>query len=136
MSVDILANIDVDDLPKAVDFYCSALGLHVGRRFGDAAVELLGGSSAVYLLKKAAGTKATPTSSDRRAYGRHWTPVHLDFVVPAIAPAVKRAQDAGAHLEGEVHDYNWGRLAAFGDPFGHGFCLIEFIGRGYDEIAS
>jgi hypothetical protein len=22
------------------------------------------------------------------------------------------------------------------DPFGHGICLIEFVGRGYDEIAS
>jgi hypothetical protein len=22
------------------------------------------------------------------------------------------------------------------DPFGHGFCLIEFRGRGYDEIAA
>jgi hypothetical protein len=22
------------------------------------------------------------------------------------------------------------------DPFGHGFCFIEFVGRGYDEIAE
>jgi hypothetical protein len=22
------------------------------------------------------------------------------------------------------------------DPFGHGFCLIEFTGRGYDEVAT
>jgi len=22
------------------------------------------------------------------------------------------------------------------DPFGHGICLIEFVGRGYDEIAT
>jgi hypothetical protein len=22
------------------------------------------------------------------------------------------------------------------DPFGHGFCLIQFLGRGYDEIAD
>jgi hypothetical protein len=22
------------------------------------------------------------------------------------------------------------------DPFGHGVCLIEFIGKGYDEIAT
>ncbi len=22
------------------------------------------------------------------------------------------------------------------DPFGHGLCLIEFIARGYDEIAE
>jgi hypothetical protein len=24
--------------------------------------------------------------------------------------------------------------AALADPFGHGFCLIEFAGRGYDEL--
>jgi hypothetical protein len=22
------------------------------------------------------------------------------------------------------------------DPFGHGICLIRFLGRGYDEIAT
>jgi hypothetical protein len=22
------------------------------------------------------------------------------------------------------------------DPFGHGICLIEFVGKGYDEIAT
>ena len=22
------------------------------------------------------------------------------------------------------------------DPFGHGFCFIQFLGRGYDEIAD
>jgi hypothetical protein len=22
------------------------------------------------------------------------------------------------------------------DPFGHGLCLIQFLGRGYDEIAE
>jgi lactoylglutathione lyase len=136
VTIGVLANIDVDDLPKAIDFYCSALGLHVGRRFGNSAVELLGGSTALYLLNKPSGTAASPMSPARREYVRHWTPVHLDFVVPAIVPAVARAQGAGARLEGEVHNYNWGRLAAMGDPFGHGFCLIEFLGRGYDEIAS
>jgi len=24
----------------------------------------------------------------------------------------------------------------FADPFGHGFCLIQFLNRGYDEIAD
>jgi hypothetical protein len=22
------------------------------------------------------------------------------------------------------------------DPFGHGFCLVQFLGRGYEEIAD
>jgi predicted enzyme related to lactoylglutathione lyase len=62
--------------------------------------------------------------------------VHLDFVVPEIEPAVARAQKAGARLEGEVRAHTWGRIAVLADPFGHGFCLIEFLGRGYDEIAT
>jgi uncharacterized glyoxalase superfamily protein PhnB len=110
--------------------------LQVGRRFGSAAVELLGGSSAIYLLKKTPGSAVSPASSQRRDYHRHWTPVHLDFVVPDIEAARVRAQNAGARLEGEVRTERWGRIAAMADPFGHGFCLIEFLNRGYDEIAS
>jgi len=60
----------------------------------------------------------------------------LDFVVPEIQSAVVQARNAGARLEGEVRTHNWGRIAVMADPFGHGFCLIEFLGRGYDEIAS
>jgi predicted enzyme related to lactoylglutathione lyase len=136
MTLDVLANIDVDDLARATDFYCSALGLWVGRRFGTSAVELLGGSAAIYLLQKASGTAAASASAARRDYTRHWTPVHLDFVVPDLPAALERAQRAGARLEGEVRTHDWGRIAVLADPFGHGFCLIEFLGRGYDEIAS
>jgi hypothetical protein len=38
--------------------------------------------------------------------------------------------------EGETCDAPYGRLAMFADPFGHGFCLIEFNEAGYDAIAS
>ena len=50
--------------------------------------------------------------------------------------ALARATAAGAKLEGDVRTANWGRIAVLADPFGHGFCLIEFLNRGYDEIAS
>ena len=30
----------------------------------------------------------------------------------------------------------YGKLAMFADPFGHGFCLIEFNAEGYDAIAT
>ena len=136
MTLHVLANIDVDDLGGAADFYCSALELTIGRRFGDSAIELVGASSAIYLLKHAAGTPAASSTSQPRDFGRHWTPVHLDFVVPDIESAVARAQNAGARLEGEVRTHKWGRIAVLADPFGHGFCLIEFLGRGYDEIAT
>ena len=89
MALKVLVNSDVDDLARATEFYCSALGLCVGRRFGAAGVELLGASCA-----------------------------------------------AGASLEGDVHTHVWGRIAVLADPWGHGFCLIQFLGGGYDEIAT
>ncbi len=55
-SLGVLVNIDVDDLAKAVDFYGRVFGLSVGRRFGPDGVEMLGASSAIYLLVKGAGT--------------------------------------------------------------------------------
>jgi predicted enzyme related to lactoylglutathione lyase len=50
--------------------------------------------------------------------------------------AVRRAEAAGARLEEEVRTHEWGRLAEMADPSGHGFRLLEFLGRGYDAIAS
>jgi predicted enzyme related to lactoylglutathione lyase len=136
MTLQLLANIDVDDLTRAIEFYCSALELKVGRRFGQSGVELIGASCPIYLLQKAPGSLVSLTSSQKRDYSRHWTPMHLDFVVPQIDPILARATMAGARLEGEVETHVWGRIAVLADPFGHGFCLIEFLGRGYDEITS
>jgi predicted enzyme related to lactoylglutathione lyase len=133
---DLLVNIDVDDLEKAIAFYSEALGLTLGRRFGSGGAELLGSSAPIYLLAKPAGSPATPATGQRRDYFRHWTPVHLDFVVDDIAAAVERAISAGASLEAPVRTSDWGELALMSDPFGHGFCLIKFLGRGYDEIAA
>jgi uncharacterized glyoxalase superfamily protein PhnB len=62
--------------------------------------------------------------------------VHLDIVVDDIDAAVQRALAAGATQEAPVSTSNWGRLALMVDPFGHGFCLVQFLGRGYDEIAT
>ena len=28
------------------------------------------------------------------------------------------------------------KATRFADPFGNGFCLLQFTGRGYDEIAK
>lgn len=134
--MDLLVNLDVDDLEAAVRFYTTAFDLRVGRRFGGAGVELLGGSSPIYLLIKAQGTPACAHPPMTRSYDRHWTPVHLDFVVPDIEAAVQKARDAGATQEGPISTSGWGRLAPMADPFGHGFCFVQFIGRGYDAIAT
>jgi len=133
--LDVLVNLDVDDLEKAVRFYTEAFDLRPGRRFGQAAVELLGGTAPIYLLAKAAGSRATAGGA-QRSYERHWTPAHLDFVVPDIDAAVSRALAAGAVLEEAVATHRWGKIAVLADPFGHGFCFIQFLGRGYDEIAD
>jgi predicted enzyme related to lactoylglutathione lyase len=132
----VLVNIDVPDLTRATAFYCAALGLSIGRRFADSAVELLGAAAPIYLLAKPAGTPAAASLAQRRGYERHWTPVHLDIVVPEIKAAIERAVQAGATLEGEINTHKWGHIALMADPFGHGFCLIQFVGQGYDEIVD
>jgi len=134
--MDFLVNLDVDDLDKAASFYSSVFGLEIGRRFGAFGVEMLGSSAPIYLLIKSPETLASDTTSQRRSYQRHWTPVHLDFVVDEIELAVQRALSAGGRLEQPIATHNWGKLALMADPFGHGFCFVEFLGRGYDEIVE
>lgn len=129
------ACIDVDDVERGIAFYTGALGLEVGRRFDEAWVELLGAPIPIDLLGRNAGTPTNPRpDAPARSYERHWTPVHLDFVVEDLDAAVERIRRAGGALEDEVRTFSYGRLARMADPFGHGFCLLEFHGRGYDEV--
>jgi predicted enzyme related to lactoylglutathione lyase len=126
--------IDVDDLDRGIAFYSAALGLTPGRRLGKGWAELTGASGPIDLLANAAGTKPTSRSEIVRAYERHWTPVHLDFVVDDIESAVQRCVSAGATLERPIATKPYGKIAILADPFGNGFCLLEFRGRGYDEL--
>lgn len=128
----LLLNIDVPDVAAATTFYTAAFGLTVGRRFGTDFVELLGWPAPVYLLTKKAGTLGA--GGDRRRYERHWTPVHIDVVVDDVDAAVERALAAGAVLEAPARDALYGRIAILADPFGHGFCLLQFSERGYDVL--
>src|SRR5579859_1127901 len=118
--------IDVDDLERGIAFYTRAFGLEVARRIGDDGVELLGAPAPIDLLVRGAGSVASPIGAPRRDYARHWTPLHLDFEVQRLEEAVKRALAAGATLEREIQVQAWGRMANMADPFGHGFCLLEF----------
>jgi predicted enzyme related to lactoylglutathione lyase len=130
----VLVNIDVDDLERGVRFYTEAVGLHLVRRLFDGSVaEMRADEIRVYLLEKQPGTEPSPHVTGVREYRRHWTPVHLDFAVADMDAALRRAVTAGARLEGEVQSFPWGRLAAMSDPFGHGFCLLQFNGSDYDE---
>lgn len=130
--MNLLLNIDVPDVETALRFYTTAFDLKIGRRFGADFVELLGWPAPVYLLTKAAGTIGA--GGDPRRYSRHWTPVHADIVVENVDVAVERAVAAGAKLEAAAKDAAWGRIAMLADPFGHGFCLLQFNERGYDAL--
>lgn len=132
----LMINIDVPDLDAGTNFYTTAFGLKVGRRFGTGFVELLGWPAPLYLLTKAAGTIGAGggAGGDLRRYERHWTPVHLDVVVEDVDAAVARAVNAGAVLEAAAKDTPYGRIAMLADPFGHGVCLVQFNARGYDAL--
>ncbi|MEO6365922.1 MAG: VOC family protein, partial [Luteimonas sp.] len=71
-----------------------------------------------------------------RDYARHWSPLHCDVVVDDLDDAIARAVAAGAIQEGATRETRWGRIVQLADPFGHGWCVIQFLGRGYDEIAT
>jgi predicted enzyme related to lactoylglutathione lyase len=132
--MELLINIDVPDLARATAFYTQAFGLTVTRRLGSEVAELSGLPVRLYLLQKPAGSPGA--GKDLRRYDRHWTPVHVDVVVDDIEAAMTRALAAGAQAETEIRVHAWGKIAVLADPFGHGFCLIQFLGRGYDEIAE
>jgi lactoylglutathione lyase len=129
-----ILNIDVPDLDAARVFYAEAFGLHAGRRLGSDVQELLGGTTPLYLLRKAPGS--TGAGNATRDYHRHWMPMHVDVVVEDLEPALERALAAGAIKEGLIREASWGRIVQLADPFGHGWCLLQFLGRGYDELIS
>lgn len=132
---ELMINVDVPDLERAIRFYEDALGLHLRRKlFGGTVAEMGGAAAPLFLLAKSDGSAASPGAAHRRDYARHWTPVHLDFAVEDIVAAVARATAVGARLEGEIESLTWGLLATLSDPFGHGFCLVQWRGRGYGEV--
>ena len=64
---------------------------------------------------------------------------HIDILIIGAGPVgmtLARALAAGARQENEVRTESWGRIVTIADPFGHGWCLLQLLGRGYDEIAS
>jgi len=132
--MNLMVNLDVDDLAAAKAFYVAAFGLAPARQLGPDVLEMLGAQAPIYLLRKEAGSVGAGDS--KRDYSRHWTPVHCDVVVDDLDAALARVLAAGARQEGEIRQRRWGRIIAIADPFGHGWCLVQFLGRGYDEIAT
>lgn len=132
--IKVHAYIEVTAEEDGVAFYCDGLGLTVKRRYSARWIELAGANTPVFLL---AGRPATVDLGDRTAerdYGRHWTPVHLDFVVDDLDTVLARLLERGGRLDRPVKSRDYGRIANMSDPFGNGFDLIEFIPGGYDNL--
>lgn len=132
----VLINIDVPDLEMAVAFYEAAVGLTLSRVIDGDVAELIGASCVLYLLRKTAGSATSSAGTATRQYTRHWTPVHIDFAVENIEEAAKRAILAGAKQESECVEWMGSKCITFSDPFGHGFCLIEFVGETYSASST
>jgi uncharacterized glyoxalase superfamily protein PhnB len=135
--VSVIVNIDVPDIGKALKFYEDGLGFVAIRTLFDGAVaELAADATKIYLIEQDPGSTAVPDSAISRSYAPHWTPVHLDVVVLDIETALAKALAAGATVSGGIRTHEWGKLAPIRDPFGHGVCLIQFHGGGYDLVAD
>ena len=80
--------------------------------------------------------RQAPTGVVTSGIGRLSTSTSLCQTWRDLEQAVATALAAGAIQEGPTAIQRWGKIARLADPFGHGFCLIEFTGRGYDEVAT
>ena len=121
--------IDVPDLARAVAFYTGAFGW--GSVAHDGFVELVGAPVPIDILPRPAGSTTAPPANVARTYERHWTPLHLDFVVDDVDAVVARAVSLGARLEAGPIDLPFARSAQLSDPFGHGLCILQMTERGY-----
>src|ERR671916_1396493 len=133
--IEVHAYVEVEDTEAGVAFYTSALGLTVHRRLTPRWVELAGASVPIFILGNRPATFVAGGAQIARRFTRHWTPVHLDFIVDELEPWVRRAQQAGAVVEHE-EAYPSFRMVNCSDPFGNGFDLIEVAPGGYDAIVA
>jgi catechol 2,3-dioxygenase-like lactoylglutathione lyase family enzyme len=117
--------IDVDDVDRAVRFYGRGLGLSVVEHQREWAQVKLG-EQTFWIMQIGDG----PSGPIVRDYRRHWTPVHLDFLVDDIDGAVARALAAGGRLDREIQRQRepGGKhvdVANLSDPAGNGVDLVQ-----------
>jgi catechol 2,3-dioxygenase-like lactoylglutathione lyase family enzyme len=123
--ISVSVSIDVPDLADGVRFYTSAFGFSKVSEPVPGVAVLRAGKAELLLLEKRAGTRPAKTTTDTRRYERHWTPVHVDFHVDDLKTSLAQAIAAGATQEQLFENPERPAVAFCGDPFGHGFCLIE-----------
>ena len=133
--VSVHAYIEVTDAARGLEFYCGGLGLALKRRLSTTWIELEGANCPIFLLANRPAVADLGVRQFTRSYERHWTPVHLDFIVEDLDATVARLLDFGATLDRDIKTREYGRIANMADPFGNGFDLIEFSGSGYDAVS-
>ncbi len=123
MKVEI--TIDVDDLERAVKFYCEGLGLKLierGKTWARTELE----DQTFWICEFEAGQQGGVA----RDFKRHWTPVHLDFIVKDLDSSLVRALDTGGRLDHAVRrddpePLGMCDVANLSDPAGNGVDLIQ-----------
>jgi predicted enzyme related to lactoylglutathione lyase len=133
--LEVHAYVDVAELERGIAFYCDGLGLTLKRRLSPSWVELSGANLPLFLLDNRSSVAELGETRVSRSFERHWTPVHLDFIVANIDAAVARLVALGGTLDRPIQSREYGRMANMADPFGNGFDLIEFSGSGYDAVS-
>jgi predicted enzyme related to lactoylglutathione lyase len=128
------AYIEVTTMAAGLAFYADGLGLTIKRRYSATWVELAGANLPIFLLAERPPRADLGTTQVSRHYDRHWTPVHLDFIVPDLDAMVARLIARGGTLDRAIRQREYGRIANMADPFGNGFDLIEFNQAGYDAV--
>ena len=121
--IEVSISIDVSDMEKAVLFYTKALGC-TELRAGESTTKLKADNVNIFLLKNDSGTNPLINGTSSRNYGRHWTPVHLDFNVTEIEKIASRVKEYGGVIEGSESG-DRGAVEFCADPFGNGFCLCQ-----------
>ena len=128
------AYIEVTDAALGIEFYCRGLGLTLKRMLSPTWIELAGANLPIFLLAGRAAVADLGSTKVARSYERHWTSVHLDFVVADLDAATSQLTALGGSLDRNIKTREYGRIANMADPFGNGFDLIEFSGSGYDAV--
>ena len=124
-------SIDVEDVDRAVHFYRDGLGLRLVDK-GDGWATMALGAQIFFM-----GLPWGPEGRIKRDHQRHWTPVHLDFVVDDFDALVEQAIRAGAKLDRPVlRRPDLGDMANMSDPSGNGFDLIQRTARHERESAA
>lgn len=122
MTIRATVSIDVSNIEQALDFYTQALGCEFRKKYTDEWQVIAIDGLEIHLQQKAAGTIAA--GEHRRDYQRHWTPVHLDFIVEDIRTTGATIEEHQGCVEHQSFSPQ-ADIAHCADPFGNGFCIIR-----------